>query len=139
MKNSSIMKIGGMISAFVGIICSGVGSFMIRDANKWIAFSGNLMGPTFTSAVQQKNYGRELLVVGIALFFIGIIFLIVGFFKANAVKYPETESTAPMSVPPTIQSAEPVDRLAQLQSLKESGLLTDDEYEDKRKQIIDEI
>lgn len=138
MTNSSIIKNTGIGISVIGAITSGVGVYLRKQANamiKALDAGGNLFGYDSSTYRSMGIWGGELtkgntiLIVGIVLLIIGIIMCYCGYLKSNSVKNPERK----------VSDKNTVDRLRKLKEAKKLGFLSDDEYELKRKEIIDEL
>lgn len=138
MTNSSIIKNTGIGLSVIGVITSGSGLHLRKQANamiKALDAGGNLFGFDSSTYRSMGIWGDKLtnantiLIIGIVLLIIGIIMCYCGYLKANAVNNPERK----------VSDQNTVDRLNKLKEAKQLGFITDDEYEVKRKEIIDTL
>lgn len=138
MTNSSIIRNTGIAISVIGVITSGIGFYLRKQANgmiKALDAGGNLFGydsSTYRSMgiwEGELTKGNTILIVGIVLLIVGIIMCYCGFLKTNAATNPERKDSNPTAV----------DRLHKLKEAKQLGFITDDEFEQKRKEIIDEL
>lgn len=138
MKNSSIMKFVGSIFGIIGVILLGAGAYRRHYAQMFINTS-TYVDHTFLVWSQHKQNATYVLIAGIVVVVIGAILLCAGFLKANAAANPETPPTTPKAYTTTPKPSNTSSRLAELKALHDSGVITAEEYEEKRKKIIDEI
>lgn len=73
---------------------------------------------------------------------IGIMFIVIGLTlnRKGKGENPVAKPNCPLAVQPTNATVEdPATKLKQLKELKDSGVLTEDEYQSKRKPLIDKL
>ena len=102
--------------------------------------ASNYVDRSFLIWSDHKRNATIMLVIGLAIIVIGLIIFFVGFLKANAVANPESDNqTSKVNTADNTSHIDIEDRLAKLDNLKSSGIITNEEYDEKRKKIIDEI
>ena len=139
MNNSDILKFAGIIGTVIGIVLTGCGIYKRNYAQMFIKAS-NYVDRSFLIWSDHKRNATIMLVIGLAIIVIGLIIFFVGFLKANAVANPESDNqTSKVNTADNTSHIDIEDRLAKLDNLKSSGIITNEEYDEKRKKIIDEI
>ena len=144
MKNSQIIKTTGVIATICGALTSIVGWHKLSEANGVLKTLRGSTHGTYGKTIEiwqsQKSISIVILIIGIVITLTGLIMIYNGFLKANAVTNPENDNqTSKVNTIDNITRVDIEDRLAQLDSLKSSGIITDEEYNEKRKKIIDEL
>ena len=143
MKNSQIlMTIGGAASVIGGLISVG-GVLLRKEAREMLSAVnglGSLFGVDYNSlAIWEGKLQKAniTLATGLILLGIGIIVIIAGYLKGNEVRNPECTFNTDLGAE---FSAENIgDKLRELNDLKEQGLISEEEYSEKRKKILDSM
>lgn len=138
MTNSRIIQNTGIGISTIGVITSGIGSHLQKQANNMLKAldAGRRMFGFESSTYRSIGIWESKLIkanttfiLGIILLIIGIVMCYCGYLKANAVKNPEGK----------VSDQNTVDRLNKLKEAKQLGLITVEEFEQKRKEIIEEM
>lgn len=114
------MKASGAIALVPGGCFIGCGIWLRRRAQFFLD-GASFMSSGYFSWLKHKTNATILLCVGIALLIIGVILLLTGFMKSNAVKNPEVPNTNNTITKPS--STDTQYRLAKLDLLKKNGVI----------------
>lgn len=144
--NGKTMAILGGVASIIGGIVAFKGFYDYSEANgmlKALKDGDALLGTDSSNSVGFNSWSgkasnaRIMLIVGAIILVIGIIILIAGIVSAMAANKATSEySSVQSSVNPKVDIT---DRLKQLEDLKNKGIITDAEYDEKRKKIINEL
>ena len=143
-------KFFGILFLLIGLAMIGLGVAALVDANsRSNSFEGQI-GNTFSEHYRQNNEeqqmaGAGLLGGGVIFFIIGIVMLVT---KTKAQRKKETELEVLKKVQVSNNTSSPTDnstksmddkfaQLEKLGKLKEQGLLTEEEFQQQKKKIID--
>lgn len=145
MKNSQLLKMLGGIMAAIGAIVSGVGVKLRNEASATIDalvdggdFSGYSSSTIKSIAIWEEHLQNRtlIMVVGIIVLVVGVILFIAGVLKANAARNPETQSFSDNS---TVTAESAAARLKKLQELREQNIISEDEYNVKRQEMLSDL
>lgn len=149
MTNSKICKMVGIILLLAGAISLFVGIYKNNEANDMMdaLFDGaDIFGydqSTYKSADRWLGHAesaKKLIIAGGVSSAIGMIFFVVGFFVENEVKHPEKKSDKGQLEQPVQTDVMDIKaKLIAIEQLKTDGLISEDEYTQRRKHIIDDL
>ena len=140
MENSKVLKITGGVLSVSGAITSGVGLYLRQQAKSMVSAlqSGAGMFGYNSSTYRsldiwggKQTQGNIILVIGILVLIVGIIVFYNGYLKRNGAKHPEKQNITP--------NKSVAHRINELNEAKKNGIISEEEYEQKRKEIINEI
>ena len=140
MENAKVLRNTGGVLSVSGAIISGVGLYLRQQANSMVSAlrsGAGLFGynsSTYRSLdiwEGKQTQGNIILAIGIVVLIVGVIVFYKGFLKGNGAKHPEKQEITP--------SKSVAYRINELKEAKESGIISEDEYEQKRKEILSEI
>lgn len=146
MGNSKILKIIGGVLAVIGAVIGLIGNGKRAEAVEMISAlkaGGEIWG--YDSSTRKSieiwqehlSNGKLIMYIGIAVLIIGLILLFIGILKRNAIVNPENQHV--INTPIVAPSEDATDKLKKLNELKTEGLISEDEYVEKRKKVIDDI
>lgn len=122
------VKIVGTVCSLIGLIITIFGKVRYNSANMMYE-TASYFGENKTSDIwdsDMSNY-KIVIIVGLIILLIGIIALISGYMiKDKENTYMGIKSSSS-------------DKLTDLQKMLDSGLITQDEYNEKRKSILDSM
>lgn len=121
------VKIVGVVCSLIGLIVALFGKVKYDSADSMYG-TASYFGENKTSELWEgymSNY-KIVLIVGLIILLIGIIILVSGFMLSSKESGTYSNNVTNSS-----------DRLIDLQKMLDSGLVTQEEYNEKRKQIID--
>lgn len=143
-SNGKPMAILGAVASVIGGIIGYKGYHDYSEANGLIKALNDgdaLLGTDSSASTSiwstQASNARIMLIVGVVILVIGIIVLIAGIVSGMTTKQIAPEyRPVQTSVQPKANIS---DRLSQLEDLKNKGIITDAEYDEKRKEIINDL
>ena len=130
MKKGDVFTILGGILTIVGGVLTAYGLYF-RNKAKWFMDGAGYLSNGYYSWENKLSHATTLVVCSIIVAVIGAILLTIGI-KAIVSNYRSTQST-------TNYNSSADTRLKELANLRDSDVITEEEYEEKRKKIIDEI
>ena len=145
MGNSKVLKIFGVILILAGLIVTAFGIHKKNDAESMLKTheaAGRLGGYSeyYEAGVKawtkHINEGKTIEIAGLVTSGIGLVFCLVGITQANAderAKYAATRKTEKCVGTSTKE------KLATIEDLKASGMISEEEYKQKRKEILDNL
>ncbi len=143
--NIKIVKNIGIIISIVGTIVLGYGFYSYNEAQgmiRAITQGNNLFGQSSSSAIsidrwtETSNNCKLILAIGAIILVFGIILLVVGVL-INKNKTKSKNNCNNQSI--THYETNIQDRLNRLEELKKKQIITEDEYLEKRREIISSL
>lgn len=120
------VKVIGMVCSLIGLVVALFGKVKYDSADSMYG-TASYFGKNKTSDLWEgymSNY-KIVIIVGLIILLVGIIVLISGYMISNK----ENISTSNIT--------NSSDKLIDLQKMLDSGLITQDEYDEKRKSVLD--
>lgn len=145
MENSKILKIIGSITAVVGAVVTVIGVNLRNEAQSMLSAlesGANLFGYESSTYRGMSSWGEHLqtgnivLAVGLVLLVVGAVVFFVGYLKGNEAQHPERAKIASIDNSETTNTAA---KLRELNELKDQGIISEEEYNAKRQEIINRI
>lgn len=138
---SKVLKSIGGVASVIGAGITWYGYSKYSEANSMIdalyagdaLFGGNSDSIDLWSK-HADNY-KIVLIVGAVILVVGVILLVSGLVSGNK----EQDVSKTVSVSRETDKGDLSDRLKKLDELKSSGLISQEEYEEKRKQLISSL
>lgn len=141
MESKTLKSIGGVASVIgAAITWFGYSKYDgARSMAKALNAGDHLFGGNSSDSIdlwsgRADNY-KLVLIIGAVILVVGIILLISGFVSGN--KGQEIKET--VRIPDDSDKSDLADRLKKLDELKNSNLISQEEYEEKRKQLISSL
>lgn len=141
MNNGKTLKNIGVVASVVGLIITIYGFIKFRKAQAMISASkaaGSLFNANNSNSIQiwenHSNNYKLILIIGAVILIIGIILFISGLMSGNHVelnKEPASNNT--------VNDIDISDRLKTIDKLRAEGLISQEEYEEKRNNLISSI
>lgn len=142
-SNLKMLRNIGIVASVIGAIITGYGYYKYDEAKKMskvLSDGQDLFGISSSSSkalnIWSENEGnyKIVIIVGCVILIVGIIMLVSGLMNAENKKIKDDVKTESVQ-----ESKDVVDRLKQLEELKKSGLITEEEYERKRKDVLSSL
>lgn len=141
MDSGKTLKNIGAVASIVGLIITIYGFIKFRDAQTMLSASRSLSSFSNTGNFKSiriwegySNNYKLILIIGAIILIIGIILLISGLMSGSNVE-PNIEPVSDN----TVNDVDISDRLKTIDNLRAEGLISQEEYEEKRNKLISSI
>lgn len=140
MESKILKSIGGVASVIgAAITCYGYSGLdesqsMIRALEAGDDLFGGSSSKSIDIWSEHADNYKIVLIIGAVILVVGIILLISGFVSGS-----KAQDVHPVSAANESDKGNLADRLKKLDELKSTGLISEEEYEEKRKQLISSL
>ena len=145
MDTTKKLKLSGLLTSLAGVVVALIGVLKLREARSMLktlwhgssiyGYSSNTLSGESAWLGEITN-SKVIIAIGAILIVVGVILLLYSISKSNGSVYEPKIYHKPTE---NVSEQTNLDRLSELKSLLDKGLITPEEYKIKRKSILDKI